>query len=61
MNTINIPVLALRGMTAFPGETVSFDVEREISIFALDNAMEGDSPVSCVFSASKVKICCHFA
>lgn len=32
MNTINIPVLALRGMTAFPGETVSFDVEREISI-----------------------------
>ena len=29
-------------MTAFPGETVSFDVEREISIFALDNAMEGD-------------------
>ena len=22
MNTINIPVLALRGMTAFPGETV---------------------------------------
>ena len=42
MKTINIPVLALRGMTAFPGETVSFDVEREISIFALDNAMEGD-------------------
>ena len=42
MNTINIPVLALRGMTAFPGETVSFDVEREISVFALDNAMEGD-------------------
>ena len=42
MNTINIPVLALRGMTAFAGETVSFDVEREISIFALDNAMEGD-------------------
>ena len=42
MNTINITVLALRGMTAFPGETVSFDVEREISIFALDNAMEGD-------------------
>ena len=40
MNTINIPVLALRGMTAFPGETVSFDVEREISIFALDNAIE---------------------
>ena len=23
MNTINIPVLALRGMTAFPGETAS--------------------------------------
>ena len=40
--TMNIPVLALRGLTAFPHQTLSFDVEREISIFALDNAMEGD-------------------
>ena len=40
--TRNLPVLALRGVTAFPGQTVSFDVEREISIYALDNAMESD-------------------
>lgn len=33
--TRNIPVLALRGLTAFPGQTVSFDAERDISIFAL--------------------------
>ena len=25
--TRNIPVLALRGLTAFPGQTVSFDAE----------------------------------
>ena len=40
--TRNMPVLALRGLTAFPGQTVSFDAERDISIFALDNAMEND-------------------
>ena len=40
--TMNIPVLALRGLTAFPNETLSFDVERDISIYALDNAMEKD-------------------
>ena len=40
--TMNIPVLALRGLTAFPHQTLSFDVEREISIYALDNAMEND-------------------
>ena len=40
--TMNIPVLALRGLTAFPNQTLSFDVEREISIYALDNAMEND-------------------
>ncbi|MBQ0038495.1 MAG: endopeptidase La [Clostridiales bacterium] len=38
--TLNIPVLALRGLTVFPNLTTGFDVEREISIFALDCAME---------------------
>ena len=42
MTTQNMPVLALRGLTAFPGQTLSFDAEREISILALENAMEGD-------------------
>ena len=42
MSTRNIPVLALRGLTAFPGQTISFDAERSISIMALDNAMDND-------------------
>ena len=42
MTTQNMPVLALRGLTAFPGQTLSFDAGREISILALENAMEGD-------------------
>ena len=43
--TLNIPVIALRGLTVFPDLTLSFDVEREISIYALDNAMEGDRSI----------------
>lgn len=38
--TLNIPVLALRGLTVFPEQTTGFDVEREISMLALNNAME---------------------
>ncbi len=40
--TLNLPVVALRGLTVFPSLTISFDVEREASIFALDNAMDND-------------------
>ncbi len=40
--TMNMPVLALRGLTIFPGCVLSFDVERDISIHALERAMEGD-------------------
>ena len=40
--TLNIPVLALRGLTVFPHMALSFDVERKISINALERAMEGD-------------------
>ena len=39
---MNMPVLALRGLTIFPGCILSFDVERDISIHALERAMEGD-------------------
>ena len=42
LSTLNLPVLALRGLTVFPNLTLSFDVEREISIYALDCAMEAD-------------------
>ncbi|WP_409968676.1 endopeptidase La [Bengtsoniella intestinalis] len=36
----NIPVLALRGLTVFPNMNMTFDVERKISIAALERAME---------------------
>ena len=45
MVTMNFPVLALRGLTVFPELTMSFDVEREISIYALDCAMEADREI----------------
>ena len=43
--TLNIPVLALRGLTVFPHMTMTFDVERPISIQALERAMEGDQKI----------------
>ena len=35
-------MLALRGISAFPDMLLSFDVERQISIAALDAAMDAD-------------------
>ena len=43
--TLNIPVLALRGLTVFPHMTLTFDVERKISIQALERAMEADQKI----------------
>ena len=43
--TMNIPVLALRGLTVFPHMTLTFDVERPISITALERAMEADQEI----------------
>ncbi|MDO4314672.1 MAG: endopeptidase La [Oscillospiraceae bacterium] len=43
--TLNIPVLALRGLTVFPHMTLTFDVERPISIAALERAMEADQEI----------------
>ncbi len=40
-----MPVIALRGMTAFPGTVMHFDVGREKSIRALDQAMAKDQRV----------------
>lgn len=42
---MNMPVLALRGLTIFPNCILSFDVEREISIRALERAMESDQQI----------------
>jgi len=39
---IEIPMLALRGLTVFPNMTVNFDVERVISLNALNTAMDGN-------------------
>ena len=43
--TMNIPVLALRGLTVFPHMSLTFDVERRISITALERAMEVDQEI----------------
>ena len=43
--TFNLPALALRGLTIFPTCILSFDVEREASIQALERAMEGDQRI----------------
>ena len=40
--TGKLPVLALRGMTVFPDQTVHFDIGRMKSALALDNAMKKD-------------------
>ena len=37
-----LPVLALRGLTVFPDQTVHFDIGRTKSIKALETAMKGD-------------------
>ncbi len=39
----NLPVLALRGLTVFPDQTVHFDIGRPKSLKALEAAMHGDS------------------
>ena len=43
--TKNLPALALRGLTVFPRMTTSFDVEREISVRALERAMETEQEI----------------
>ena len=43
--TKNIPALALRGLSVFPRTTASIDLERMISIRAVERAMETDQEV----------------
>ena len=40
-----MPAMALRGLTVFPGMSVNFDVERLISLNALNAAMENDRKI----------------
>ena len=37
-----LPILALRGLTVFPEQTVHFDIGRDKSVKALETAMKGD-------------------
>ncbi len=40
-----LPILALRGLTVFPDQTVHFDIGRSKSVKALDAAMRGDQHI----------------
>ncbi len=42
MTTEKLPLVALRGLTVFPDMTINFDIGREVSLKALDEAMEKD-------------------
>ena len=40
-----VPIIALRGLTVLPGMQIHFDVNRQISIEAIEYAMENDQQV----------------
>lgn len=44
-NSRKVPIVALRGMAVLPGMQIHFDVNRQISIEAIENAMENDQLV----------------
>ena len=52
LRTWNIPVIAMRGITIFPHMSLTFDVERAISIRALEHAMETDQQIFLVTQKS---------
>ncbi len=43
--TVQLPMLALRGISVFPGMSLNFDVERLISLNALNAAIDGDRKI----------------
>ena len=45
MEQITLPVIALRGAVAFPGVTLSFEIEDEQCIAAAEAAFETDTPI----------------
>lgn len=45
ITTIKMPILALRGIAIFPGQTVHFDIGRIKSALALENAMKHDQTI----------------
>jgi ATP-dependent Lon protease len=53
--TRGLPMLALRGMTAFPGMLLTFDIERPMSMAALNFAMGADQNIFLVTQRDVVK------
>lgn len=45
ISSVILPLLAIRGITVFPNMSVSFDVEREQSVAALDAAIDADRQI----------------
>ena len=45
LNVSTMPTIALRGLTVFPNVMIHFEVAREMSIKALEEAMTAGSPV----------------
>ncbi|HCO29524.1 MAG TPA: endopeptidase La, partial [Lachnospiraceae bacterium] len=45
METLKMPMIALRGTVVFPKTVVHFDVSREKSVQAVENAMKGEQLV----------------
>ena len=43
--TKNLPVIAMRGLNVFPRMNTSFDLERPISVHALERAMENGEEI----------------
>lgn len=52
MDTLKLPMVALRGQIVFPKTVVHFDVSREKSIYAVEHAMKGDQ---LLFLATQLK------
>ena len=42
---LTMPLLPLRGLTAFPGTILNFDVERPMSVAALNAALGSDQQI----------------
>ena len=42
---LNLPILPLRGLVVFPRMSLNFDIERALSVAALEHAMAGDQMV----------------
>ena len=53
--TRGLPMLALRGLTAFPGMLLTFDIERPMSMAALNFAMGADQNIFLVTQKNVVK------